>query len=182
MATDGAIIFLLMFECIGVDAVVSRVHHVIFFETKARSCICCDLEGLVATRRSNNSVGRCNGGDDVLDSSLCKGVGYTGNLEFCGTSERLLVEPGDMFRIVLIQLGKGLLLIPGNYVGPFDAMFGLSRDRSNSTERNSGSRGMHVELAFDAGGHGGNDDSRLALKAFGATVDHGYDFIWISVT
>lgn len=80
-----------------------------------------------------------------------------------------------MLRVVLVKLGERLLLVPGDDVGPLDAVFGLPRDGGNGAEGHGGARGVHVELALDARGDGREDDASLALEALGAAVDERLD-------
>ena len=70
-----------------------------------------------------------------------------------------------MLRIVIVEFGEWLLLLPSHDVSPFDAVFGLAGDSGECAERNCSSWCVHVELAFDAGCHGWEDYSRLALEA-----------------
>lgn len=54
---------------------------------------------------------------------------------------------------------------------PLDTVLWLARDGSDGAERDGRPRGVDLELALDASRHGGEDDPRLALEAFGAAVD-----------
>lgn len=56
-----------------------------------------------------------------------------------------------MFRVVVVEFWEGLFGFPGDYVGPFDAVFGLAGDGCECAERDGGAGGVHVELTFEAG-------------------------------
>lgn len=166
-----------MLERIRVDAVVTRVHHIVVLKAQARCGRRGNLEGLITASRGNDGICRSNGGDDVLDGSLRKGVRDTRNVKLLCSLESLLVDPSDMLGIVLVELRKGLLLLPGNDMRPLDAVLRLSRDRGDGAKRNRGSGGVHVQLAFYARGEGREDDPGLALEALRAAINQRLDAV-----
>lgn len=58
-----------------------------------------------------------------------------------------------MCGVIGVEFRKGFLRLPGYEVGPFDAVFGLTRDGGEGAEGDCGAGGVHVELAFEAGCH-----------------------------
>lgn len=179
-AAHGAVVLFLVLKRICVDAVIARIHHVVVLESETRSRRGRNLEGFVAARGRDDGVCRRNGGDNVLYGALRQRVGDAGDIEFLRSCESFVVQPGDVLRVVLVELGKRLLLVPGDDVRPLDAVFRLAGDGGNSAERNRGSRRVHVELALDARGDGGEDDARLALEALCAAVDERLDAVRVA--
>lgn len=148
-----------MLKSVGVDTVVTTVHHVVLLGAERRVAVCGDLEGLVAAAGGDDGVGGCDGWDDVLDHALGERVGHASDVELGGSGGGFLEEPGDVLWVVVVELGEGLFLLPGDDVGPFDAVLGLTGDGGEGTEGYGCSWCVHVELAFDAGGHAWEDDS-----------------------
>jgi len=50
-------------------------------------------------------------------------------------------------------------------VGPLDAVLRLAGDGGDGAEGDSGAWSVHVELTFEAGGEGGQDDAGLAFES-----------------
>ena len=114
-----------MLERVGVDAFVAAVHHVIHeVGVAARG----DLERFVAAARGDDGVGGRDGRDDVFDDALGHGVGDAGDVEFFGAGEGFLEEPGDVLRVVGVEGFVFAVFLPGDDVGPFDAVLGLAGD------------------------------------------------------
>lgn len=72
-------------------------------------------------------------------------------MELFRSFEGGLVDPADVLHIVAVESVVFALLLPGNLVCPFNTVLRLSRNSCNSAEGDSGSRSVHVKLAFDAG-------------------------------
>lgn len=137
-----------MLERVGVHALVAAVHHVVGQVGVAAGG---ELEGLVAAGGGDDGVGGGDGGDDVLHDPLGERVCHAGDVELRGAAEGFLVEPGDVLRVVGVEGFVLALFFPCDYVRPFDAVLGLPGDGGEGAEGDCGSRGVHVELAFDAG-------------------------------
>lgn len=164
-----------MLERIRVYAVVARVHHVVILRVaQIRGAVGSDFEGFVAAGRGDDRVCCRDGRDYILYHALGEGVCHARDVEFLCAEEGFLVEPSDVLGVVLVELGEGFLFVPGDDVGPFDAVFWLTGDAREGAEGDGGAGGMHVELAFEAGGDGWEDDAGLAFEAFGAAVDEGF--------
>ncbi|KAG9967186.1 putative NEDD8 activating enzyme, partial [Aureobasidium melanogenum] len=56
-------------------------------------------------------------------------------------------------------------------MSPLDAVLRLTRDGSQSTQRNSSARSMHIQLAFNTACDGRKDNPGLASETFSTTVD-----------
>lgn len=99
---DGAVGFALVLVGEGIDAGVSRIHHVVLLKAERGCGVAGDLEGLVAAAGGDYSVGRGDGGDDVLDHALGQRVGDTLDAILLGAVRRLLEQPCDVLRVVLV--------------------------------------------------------------------------------
>jgi hypothetical protein len=157
-------------ECVGIDGLVAGIHHVIIEE---RRCIRGEFESFVAARRGDDGVGGGNGGDDVFDYALGKGVGYAFNAKFFGALEGGLVKPGDMIGVVGVHFEVTFHARPLENGGPFNAVRRLARDSRESTDWNGLTGSEHVERAFVAGGDFGDNDTGLPFEAFSAAVYEG---------
>lgn len=71
------------------------------------------------------------------------------------------------------------LLLPSDEMSPLDTVLGLARNGGQGTQRYSSTRGMHVQLAFDAARHSRKDNPRLASETLGATIDQGLEAVWV---
>lgn len=175
VSADGAVGLALVLKGVSVDAVVPGIHHVVavLAHAQAGRGVGGNLESLVAACRGDDGIRRSDGGNDILDRALGESVGDPRDVELIGAGESLLVEPANVLRIVLVQLGERLLLVPGDHVRPFDAMLRLPWDRSDGAERNGGSRCVHVQLALYTGCHPGDNNPGLALEALSTAVYKG---------
>lgn len=137
-----------MREGVGVDAVVAAVHHIIVEVGVAGGG---DFESFVATASCYDGVCGCDRWDDVFDDTLGKRVRDASDLEFVCAGERFLVEPRNVFGVIVVKDVVFAVLFPGYYVRPFDAVLRLAGDCGEGTEGNGGSGSVHVKLTFDTG-------------------------------
>ena len=162
--TNWTVVFFLVRESEGINTLVATILHVI---VQVRITPRGDFERFITAARSNDGVCRRNGRNDVLHHPLRESVGDAGDTELFCASQGFLVEPGNVFGIVGVEDVVFAVFFPRDYVGPFDAVSGLTRDGGKGAERDSWPRGVHVQLAFYAGGESGEDDARLAFESCG---------------
>ena len=92
-----------------------------------------DLESFVTTARSDDCVCGSNSRNDVFDDTLSQGVGYAWDVVFFGASEGSFVEPGDVAGVVGVEDVVFSVFLPGDNVGPLDAVLWLTRDGCKGT-------------------------------------------------
>lgn len=63
------------------------------------------------------------------------------------------------------------LFLPSDEMSPFDAVLRLTRDGSQSAQRNSSAGSMHIQLALNTACDGRKDNPGLASETFGTTID-----------
>lgn len=85
-----------------------------------------------------------------------------------------MVELSDVFGVVFVELGEGFFFVLGDDVGLFDVVFWLMGDVCEGVEGDGGVGGMYVELVFEVGGDGWEDDVGLVFEVFGVVVDEGF--------
>lgn len=89
-----------MLEGVRVDPIGADEHEVVVEE---RSGVSSDLECLIAASSGDNSVGRGNGGDDVLDDALGERPSDAFYLEFLCAIQGLLVQPVDVIGVIVVD-------------------------------------------------------------------------------
>lgn len=163
VSTHRAIRFLLRFERVCVDTLLAGVHHVIFQVRVAR---CGYLQRLRSGRGCDNGISRGNSGDDVLHHSLRHLERHSVDMELVGPLKGSLVDPTDVLHIVAVEGVVFSPFRPSNLMRPFDAVLRLSGNGCNGTKGNSGSRGMHIKLTFNARRERRQDNTSLTLESY----------------
>lgn len=183
-SADGAVILLCVLKCVRINTVISTVHHVVvgFRNPKKRIGVRRNLESLVTAACCNYGICGRNGRNDVLHYTLSHGVSDPRDVELIGSFEGLLVQPGDMLRIISIQsivlhslsVAKPseryehpltlAFLFPGNDMSPFNTMLRLPWNSCQSAQGDGGTRRIHVKLTLYASSHGWQDDLGLSLE------------------
>lgn len=95
-----------MLECVRVDGVVARVHHVVvrLGDAEGRVGACDNLESFVAAGGRDDGVCARNGGDDVLDDALRQRIGDTLDVELLCALQGCVVQPCYVLRVVVVEL------------------------------------------------------------------------------
>jgi hypothetical protein len=73
------------------------------------------------------------------------------DMEMLGTFVSGIVYPGYVFHVIAVKDIIFALFLPGDLVGPFNAVLRLARDGSNGAEWNCWTRCVHIQLALNAG-------------------------------
>ena len=105
VAAHRAVGFLLVLECVCVDAVVATVHHVVVGTRIAQEGVGAsrDLECFIAAGSSDDRIGRRDCRDNILDHTLCHRVRNTWDVELLRTLQSLCEQPGDVLRVISVE-------------------------------------------------------------------------------